>query len=123
MLVSVSSLSVCEYDRRIHSLTEAERKEKENVCLGVALENGLPFILDPYLLFIPRPRPEVSCLVRMTYIRIFQSLSTAPFPPHPDWPIASSPNPVLLVNSTRGCQYSCEKTVVTPGRYWKQVRW
>jgi hypothetical protein len=23
------------------------------------------------------------------------------FPPYPDWPIASSPNPVLLVRSTR----------------------
>jgi hypothetical protein len=29
MLVSVSSLSVCEHDRRICSLTEVEKKRKE----------------------------------------------------------------------------------------------
>lgn len=54
-VVLVSSLSVCEYNRRICNLTEVERKEKENACLGVALENYLPFIQDSYLLSIPRP--------------------------------------------------------------------
>jgi hypothetical protein len=111
MLVLVSSLSVCEYERRIYNLTEVERREKENTCLGVALENYLPFIQDSYLLSIPRPMcgedEEHSEFPLSTYSSIFPTPRLA-YSVQPKARVASRFYTWFQIILWRDCRNACK---------------